>query len=210
MTAVCLNGHTSQATDYCDLCGVRIDSVQAPAGAPPPATSILPVIEEIGTSPAVRAQPCPDCGAARAGGDRYCEGCGHDFQAPAASATTWEVLVTADRVRWERQQTPGLCFPDPAPESRLKLDGATMRIGRLAAGGEPVEIAPDDPAISRVHAVLERQANGAYAIRDLHSTNGTTLNDDPRPVSTETPVALADGDRIKLGVWTTITVRVSG
>jgi FHA domain len=205
MTAVCPHGHASQATDYCDLCGVRI----VPAAAAEQ-TSILPVIEEIGTSPAVRVQPCPDCGAGRAGGDRYCERCGHDFQAPAPRATEWEVVVSADRIRWERQPTPGLRFPDPPPESRLKLDRATVRIGRLGAGGEQAEIAPDDPAISGVHAVLERRADGAYSIRDLQSTNGTTLNDDPRPMASDTAVALADGDRIKLGAWTTITVRVSG
>jgi hypothetical protein len=206
MTAVCPNGHSSQATDYCDLCGVRID---APS-ATPQATSVLPVIEEIGTSPAVRAKPCPECGADRAGGDRYCEGCGHDFLAPTPRAAEWEAVVTADRVRWQSQQTPRLPFPDPAPESRLKLDGATMRIGRRQAGGEPAEIAPDDPAISRAHAVLERQADGVYALRDLESTNGTTLNDDPRPISTDVPVRLTDGDRIQLGAWTTITVRLSG
>ena len=205
MTAVCPHGHASEATDYCDLCGVRITPTAAAEQ-----TSILPVVEEIGTSPAVRAQPCPDCGATRSGGDRFCEGCGHDFQAPAPSATEWEVVVTADRARWETQRTPGLSFPDPTPESRLKLDGATMRIGRLQAGGAQTEIAPDDPAISRVHAVLERLADGGYSIRDLGSTNGTTLNDDPRPVSSDTAVTLADGDRIRLGAWTTITVRVSG
>jgi hypothetical protein len=37
--------------------------------------------------------------------------------------------------------------------------------------------------------------------------NGTTLNDDPTPVGTEAPVSLADGDRIRLGAWTTITLR---
>ena len=118
--------------------------------------------------------------------------------------------MTADRARWVRQQTPGLPFPDAAPEHRLKLEGAEMRIGRLRAAGDRAEITPDDPAISRVHAVLERQADGAYALRDLNSTNGTTLNDDPRPVSTDVAVRLGDGDRIQLGAWTTITVRVAG
>ena len=66
---------------------------------------------------------------------------------------------------------------------------------------------PDDPGISRLHAVLERQVDGTYAVRDLGSTNGTTVNDDPDPVGTDSPVPLADGDRIRLGAWTTITVR---
>jgi pSer/pThr/pTyr-binding forkhead associated (FHA) protein len=88
-----------------------------------------------------------------------------------------------------------------------------MRIGRRRGqSGEPTpEIdltgVPQDPGISRLHAVLERRPDGGYAIRDLGSTNGTTLNDDPVPLGQETAVQLADGDRIRLGAWTTITVR---
>jgi pSer/pThr/pTyr-binding forkhead associated (FHA) protein len=42
---------------------------------------------------------------------------------------------------------------------------------------------------------------------DPGSTNGTTLNDAPAAITPNTPVALADGDRIHLGAWTTITIR---
>ena len=47
----------------------------------------------------------------------------------------------------------------------------------------------------------------AYAIRDLGSTNGTMVNDDPVPLGRDTVVPLADGDRIRIGAWTTIIVR---
>jgi pSer/pThr/pTyr-binding forkhead associated (FHA) protein len=58
-----------------------------------------------------------------------------------------------------------------------------------------------------MHAVLERRDDGTYAVRDSGSTNGTTLNDDPSPISADTGVPLSDGDRIRVGAWTTITVR---
>jgi pSer/pThr/pTyr-binding forkhead associated (FHA) protein len=58
-----------------------------------------------------------------------------------------------------------------------------------------------------VHAVLERQSDGLYVVRDLGSTNGTMLNDDPAPIAPRTPIPLADGDRVRVGAWTTITVR---
>ena len=32
----CPNGHDSQATDYCDVCGVAMPADAAEAGAPPP------------------------------------------------------------------------------------------------------------------------------------------------------------------------------
>jgi pSer/pThr/pTyr-binding forkhead associated (FHA) protein len=69
--------------------------------------------------------------------------------------------------------------------------------------------APADPGISRLHAVLERRADGSYAVRDLGSTNGTAVNDDPSPVGREVAVPLKAGDRIRLGAWTTITLRRS-
>jgi pSer/pThr/pTyr-binding forkhead associated (FHA) protein len=88
-----------------------------------------------------------------------------------------------------------------------------MRIGRRR--GRPDEAAldidlagaPEDPGISRLHAVLERRSDGGYAIRDLGSTNGTMVNDDQAPLARDTVVPLADGDRIRIGAWTTIIVR---
>ena len=88
-----------------------------------------------------------------------------------------------------------------------------MRIGRRRGrDAEPaLEIdlagAPEDPGISRLHAVLERRSDGGYAIRDPGSTNGTTVNDDPAPLQPDATLPLADGDRIRIGAWTAITVR---
>jgi hypothetical protein len=41
---------------------------------------------------------------------------------------------------------------------------------------------------------------------DCGSANGTTINDDPTPIQPDTPVTLAEGDRVHLGAWTTITI----
>ena len=51
----------------------------------------------------------------------------------------------------------------------------------------------EEPSISRRHAVLERM-NGEYVLRDLHSSNGTFLNDE---LVQEAP--LKPGDRLRLG-----------
>lgn len=215
MTVVCPRGHSSATTDYCDQCGAPIAST----AAPPQPTTILPVVEEADTSPAARRAPCPACGAQRSGDDRYCEGCGHDFLAPpppplpAAATAEWEAVASADRAQFERFAVAGVSFPNGYVERQFALEGAELRIGRSRGrpGEEVAEIdlagTPQDPGISRMHAVLERQADGTYALRDLGSTNGTTVNDDPQPVGTDSPVSLADGDRIRLGAWTTITIR---
>ncbi len=208
MTVACPRGHESQATDYCDQCG-------APIGAPPPTagtTHVFPTVDEVDTSPAARREPCPVCGAPRSGDDRYCEGCGFDFHRPPPAAGAWEAVVTADRAQFERLAVAGISFPADYTERRFVLADGENRIGR--SRGNPDEAVPEidlagapaDPGVSRLHAMLERRSDGVV-LRDLGSTNGTMVNDDPVPITPETSLPLSDGDRVRVGAWTTITVR---
>jgi FHA domain len=207
MSVRCPSGHESQTADYCDQCGAPI------AGAERGATRVLPVVEELDTSPAARREPCPACGAPRSGDDRYCEGCGYDFLAPPPAATTWEAIVTADRAQFDRLAVAGVTFPAHYPERRFPLAEGENRIGR--SHGRPGEDRPEidlamtpvDPGISRLHAVLERHGDGVCVVRDLGSTNGTSVGDDPAPIAPHTDVPVGDGDLIRVGAWTTITVR---
>ncbi|MGP0051023.1 MAG: FHA domain-containing protein [Solirubrobacteraceae bacterium] len=221
MTATCPNGHVSATDDYCDQCGTPIGAA-APAGDPRvgsdaagggPAPAGDPAAA-VGEPLAAAAESCPSCGAPRRTQDRYCEGCGYDFLSPPSStgAAAWEAVATADRAQFDRLAPEGLSFPVAYGERRFALTASEVRIGRSHGQQKPgTELAinfagaPEDPAISHLHAVLERQADGSYTVRDLGSANGTTINDDPTPVS-DVPAALADGDRIHIGVWTTITV----
>jgi FHA domain len=205
MSVVCPRGHESNTADYCDQCGAPIASRAA--------TTVLPVIEEADTSPAARREPCPACGAPRSGDDRYCEGCGFDFLAPPPPATAWEAIVTADRAQFDRLAVTGVTFPADYRERRFPLAEGENRIGRSRghAGEERPELdlagAPADPGISRLHAVLERRDDGSCVLRDLGSTNGTLIGDALAPVAPHTDVPLGDGDRIRIGAWTTITLR---
>jgi hypothetical protein len=173
---------------------------------------VFPTVDELDTSPAARREPCPVCGAPRSGDDRYCEGCGFDFHGPPPAAGAWEAVVTADRAQFERLAVAGISFPTDYTERRFVLADGENRIGR--SRGNPDEAAPEidlagapaDPGVSRLHAMLERRSDGVIVVRDLGSTNGTTVNDDPVPIAPESPVALGDGDRVRVGAWTTITV----
>ncbi|MEA2354261.1 MAG: hypothetical protein QOD61_390, partial [Solirubrobacteraceae bacterium] len=188
----CPSGHASGTADYCDQCGAPM------------------VAAEVDTSTTTRHEPCPACGAARSGDDRFCEGCGHDFEAPP---TVWEAVVGADRGQWERQGSREVAFPDACPERSFRLEAGQVHIGRSRGrpGGRIPEIdlaGPDeDPGISHLHAVLERRADGSYTVRDLGSTNGTRINDDPTPVGSQVGRPVAAGDRVRLGAWTTVTLR---
>jgi hypothetical protein len=228
MTA-CPNGHQSATADYCDQCGARIAGAASPP-APPPAS---PHAEPAGTAasgpawadPAATAatgdEACPACATPRVGQDRYCEGCGHDFTAPPgsqpANAATgppaaWEAIVTADHEYYERMGADDVPFPVHCPPRSFLLAGSEISVGRRSAsrGVQPVvdlSGAPEDTAISHLHALLIEQPDGSYSLVDPGSTNGTSLNDDLTPLAANVAVALADGDRIHLGAWTTITVR---
>jgi hypothetical protein len=231
MSASCPNGHLSKTTDYCDQCGAALEnrSAAAPGGAKPPArasTAPHPTEVEVSpdTTPSVPAEPCPDCQTPRVGSDKFCEGCGYDFatgesaasRAPAHSTSgtpgPWEALVEADREYFERVAVQEIDFPSHCPQRTFVLEEPQIGIGRHSPtrGTRPqidLSGAPEDPAISHLHAILLRQDDGSYTLMDPGSSNGTTLNDDPTPIAPNTPVPLADGDRIHLGAWTTMTIR---
>lgn len=90
----CPEGHRSDATDYCDVCGVPIAS-----GAPPVA-SALP--------------RCPACGAPADG--RFCEACGHDSALPAPPPQRPEGAMGTAPPPPRPEGAMGTAPPSPRPE----------------------------------------------------------------------------------------------
>ncbi len=200
----CVEGHTSAAEDYCDVCGAPIGGPQA---QPTPA-------------PAPEVKACPACDAPVSG--RFCEACGHDSalpepvppQPPTAASVVWTAVVAADREFYQRVLARGgpdtVEFPQYFPERRISLDKDTTLIGRHNhdQGVEPeidLGIHPVDRGVSTQHAVLRIRDSG-LTVTDLGSTNGTSLNDSEDFLANGEETPLTDGDRIHVGAWTTITV----
>jgi hypothetical protein len=157
------------------------------------------------------AELCPLCHAARTPGDRYCEVDGYDFERPGESVVVWCAVVRADRARFELLAPDDLVFPDGAATLTCQLDAESVSVGRQSPSrgivpdidlGGPYE----DPGVSRRHLRFDRLPDGAYAVVDCGSANGTTINDEATPIRADTPVPLAEGDRVHLGAWTTITI----
>jgi hypothetical protein len=210
----CVDGHTSKADDYCDVCGAPIET----SGAQPD------------SSPAAVAKACPACGMPVTG--RFCEACGHDTALPeppdlaarpqaadsqaagTEAQVRWTAVVNADREFYQRVLARGgpdtVEFPRYFPERRIALQRDTALIGRhnREQGVEPeidLGIHPSDRGVSTQHAVLRIRDDG-LTVTDLGSTNGTSLNDSEDFLANGEETPLADGDRIHVGAWTTITV----
>jgi FHA domain len=155
---------------------------------------------------------------------RFCETCGHDSALPAPATpagpepTTWTAVVAADREFYERvlarEGPETVDFPQFFPVRRITLQGSTALIGRgnRDQGVQPeidLGIHPADRGVSGQHAVLRMRDSG-LTVTDLGSTNGTSLNGSDTLLVQNQETPLADGDRIHVGAWTTITVEQGG
>jgi hypothetical protein len=176
-------------------------------------------------APSARRHSDPGGGYAESAGSGYADPAGVGYAEPAESlggsaagwsgqavATSWEAVVEAERDYYDSGDDHRVPFPSFYPRRVFPLTGARLLVGRRSESrGIHPEIdlsgAPEDPGISRAHAILERRADGGYALLDPGSTNGTRLNDEPDPVEAGAPIPLQDGDRVYLGAWTRITVR---
>jgi pSer/pThr/pTyr-binding forkhead associated (FHA) protein len=87
------------------------------------------------------------------------------------------------------------------------LNGGRYTLGR-ANSGDTVDVPLADATISSRHAVLDVNAiSGVIAIEDTGSTNGTFVNDEH--VGFNGKRELRDGDRLRLGGYTTIVKVIS-
>ncbi|MEW1860187.1 MULTISPECIES: FHA domain-containing protein [unclassified Streptomyces] len=133
------------------------------------------------------------------------------------TGTAWVAVITADRAYFTAMMARSgpdaeqLYFPAYSPEVQLPLTGHQVTIGRRRhSTGEAPDIdlsrSPEDPGVSHHHAVLVQQPDGSWSVVDQDSTNGTTVNLAEDPIRPYLPVPLAEGDRVHVGAWTTITL----
>lgn len=161
---------------------------------------------------------CPD--GHDSASDDYCDVCGAPMAAEqdvAATGARWIAVVDADREFYDRVVARGgpdaVEFPATFPARRITLRRNTTLIGRRnrVQGVEPdidLGIHPVDRGVSTQHAVL-RVGDAGVTVTDLGSTNGTSLNGSDDLLQMDEEVPLADGDRIHVGAWTTITIKRS-
>ncbi len=225
----CPQGHDSTDEEFCDVCGREIGGAPVSAPEDTPATA-EPELAPAGTT-------CQACGAALAGRFCEACGHDSLAALPEKppevepvpsvpsvpqirlpDAVAWTATVTADRPYFDSvmavdgPDAAGITFPPFCPDRHFPLQGKQISIGRQSRsrGINPdIDLLgpPEDPGVSHLHALLLAQPDGSWAVVDLDSANGTVVNDEPTPLSPNTPRPLADGDRVYLGAWTRITLR---
>jgi hypothetical protein len=108
-----------------------------------------------------------------------------------AAPGSWLRLRARARRCWTRLRT-GPFAEDPTP-TLLALDWSGASAELLIGRHHDCDLVLDDPTVSRRHARLLFR-DGKWIIHDLHSTNGTLLNDSPLGRS-----ELRAGDYLTLG-----------
>lgn len=203
--AACAACDAPLAGRFCEVCGHDSLAAPPPREVRPPADAPAEPAAP-GPAPAEPTSPGP----VPAGGP----------PAPAAAAVAWTATVSADRAYFDTVMSAdgpdagGITFPPFCPDRHFPLRGKQISIGRhsRSRGIDPdIDLTgpPEDPGVSHLHALLIAAEDGTWSIVDLDSSNGVTVNDDPRPLRPNTPHPLAEGDRVYLGAWTRITLRTT-
>ncbi|MEH2055584.1 MAG: FHA domain-containing protein [Nostoc sp.] len=132
-----------------------------------------------------------------------------DRQSPIPNSQSpivaWEVIITIDpSLRSPESPEP----PINQPAIAFPLEKPNNLIGRNSqVRAIHPEIALDfDDAVSHRHALLNRQTDGTFTLRDIGSSNGTQFKGVELKPMVDIP--LQDGDEFTLGHWTRIAVKI--
>jgi hypothetical protein len=128
-------------------------------------------------------KPCPACGRPVRPGARFCAGCGRSF-VPLQPAILR--IVKPVRAAWEM----------PVARSPMLLGRASQAEGYWP-DFDMTFYDEDEGFVSRRHAQISRGPDG-YAITDLDSYNGTTVNG--QRLLPQRAYPLRNGDRIQVGL----------
>ncbi|WZF19632.1 FHA domain-containing protein [Nostoc sp. UHCC 0302] len=224
-TYKCPKGHDSTESDFCSDCGSKILGVTEQALD----TNTIPskLTQSIGV------ETCPACSAPHeADSGVFCEICGYNFvtgvhgEVPIAKeageqegrgageaggeitfsspVAEWELIVTVDPSLRE-SESPEAPINQAPLTFRLEKDSNLIGRSSEIRGIHPEVPLDFDDAVSRRHALLNRQPDGSFTLRDIDSANGTKLNGVELQPMVDAP--LQDKDEFTLGHWTRIIVK---
>ena len=192
---------------FCEVCRHDFEAGSSSGQAQP-----SPVQPAAAIAPGNAAPPEPSVSAATgAGNSPSIVSAGEGAAAAAVSAPVstptarLNVVVVTDPSLVEDEEERKQC-PQGAPELVFPLDLDENLVGRRS---DALKIYPEidlsDPGVSHRHLKLLRQPDGSFAVLELGSKNGTTLNGVALKPGLVTP--LAAGDELIIGTWTRLQLR---
>jgi hypothetical protein len=94
MSVRCPDGHLSESTDYCDVCGLPIEAASSPPPLPTSSLDLAPTTP-VPTAGGMtsREKSCPNCQSVVPADDLFCEVCGYDFTTDTAPPTAPTPLI---------------------------------------------------------------------------------------------------------------------
>ncbi len=187
----CPNCGTPASVDdaFCEVCGIDFATGELPAKP----------------APAAPPDPAPAGTAASKAGT-----------AVPTTAEQWVAVIEPDREFYEGNQNPDVPvpFPDGLGAREVPLTSDEVLIGRRSdtKGIFPdidLGAPPEDPGVSRRHAVLRPRPDGSWIVIDQGSTNGTRVGSVKTPLPADEERLLLNGDYLLVGAWTRITLKRS-
>ncbi|GAA1400362.1 FHA domain-containing protein [Oerskovia paurometabola] len=133
MSATCPNGHASESTDYCDVCGEPMGAASSGASAAVASGSVGAAAGPAGSGGAAAGgEPiaCPHCSFPAAAGALFCENCGYDFTTGSLPEPAGAPSAATPVSAGAPAGSPGPLDP---PASSLDLDPVAPPAGSPAA-----------------------------------------------------------------------------
>ncbi|XVX20618.1 FHA domain-containing protein [Actinomycetota bacterium] len=211
MSAVCPNGHTSEATDYCDTCGAPMSGAAAvPDSATPPAPAAPAPAPEPEPAPKAATRPCPHCGVVNPEANLFCEACGYDFttgtpprdpsaepaEAPAGTGSILDLdtPLPSEAPATEAEPASEVAQPEPeaAAEPQPEPEGAEPE--------QPAADAEGDSALSPNWAET-REGDAAPEAAEPEAEAAAGPQPEPEAAEPEQPAADAEGDSALSPNW---------
>lgn len=120
--ATCPDGHQTQTTDYCEICGLPVD---APANAPAP---------KVPPAAPIAGQPCPNCSVVNPPDALFCEACGYDYTTGTLPRGT-----VAELLNLTGKPAPPA---DPEPTSQAEQSEVTTPPATPVPAAPPADLEP--------------------------------------------------------------------
>ncbi|GAA3211055.1 FHA domain-containing protein [Oerskovia jenensis] len=133
MSAICPNGHASESTDYCDVCGEPMGAASNGASAAVASGSVGAAAGAAGSGGAAAGgEPitCPHCSFPAAAGALFCENCGYRTTTGSLPAPAGAPSAATPVPAGAPAGSPGPLDPPP---SSLDLDPVAPPAGSPAA-----------------------------------------------------------------------------